>query len=294
MTPRRPLPPLASLRAFEAAARHLSFQKAAEELSVTPAAVSHQIRLLEETLGLSLFERHIRRVSLTHAGRILFPPLRDGFDMFAETLETLRFSQERRAVTLSAPTLFTARCLIPTLGQFRQDHPEFDLRLHASEAVVDLHAGVADAAVRYGPGPFPNLVSHHLYNDCFGVVCSPRLDIEKMEDLKSATLLHAEWYRSERTSDWSQWATVAGASWLDVETGPRFTNDSHAIQAAVAGHGVAIASLVLLHDELSSGVLVQPFGPLIEGDGYHFLTTHKNMARAEILAVREWLTTQQP
>ncbi len=287
----RKLPPLAALRAFEAAARHLSFRKAAEELAVTPTAISHQIRLLEQTLGLALFQRHTRRVSLTASGIALFPALRDGFDAFAEAITGLSPRTERRAVTLTATTLFTARRLIPRIDAFRERFPEFELRLHAAETVVDLHGGLADAAVRYGREPFPGLISHHLCDELFGIVCSPRMALTVPEDLKGVTLLHAEWYKqSDRTPNWRRWRQEARADWLDIERGPHFTDESHAIQAAIAGQGAVIASLVLLRDELASGVLIQPFGPLIAGDGYYFVATPENMACADVLALKEWLT----
>jgi LysR family transcriptional regulator, glycine cleavage system transcriptional activator len=287
----RKLPPLAALRAFEAAARHLSFQKAAKELAVTPTAVSHQIRLLEDVLGLPLFDRHVRRVSLTAAGAHLFPPLREGFDAFERAVAELHPHSGRRAVTLTAPTLFTARRLIPALGEFRARHPRFELRLHASDDVVDLDAGIADAAVRYGTGPFPGLVSRLLHTERFGVVCSPSLGVRTHADLAGATLIHSEWRRRDRLPDWPHWCRLAGICDLDTGAGLRFTDDGHAIQAAVAGHGVAIASLFLLEHELTSGLLVQPFGPVIEGDGYHFLATAGNMACEDVQAVKDWLDT---
>ncbi len=287
----RKLPPLAALRAFEAAARHLSFRRAADELAVTPTAISHQVRLLEETLGLALFERHTRRVSLTASGDALFPALQIGFDAFAEAIAGLYPQSKRRAVTLSATTLFTACRLIPRIGAFRERFPEFELRLHAAETVVDLHGGVADAAVRYGRAPFPRLISHHLCDELFGVVCSPRMSLNVPEDLKSVTLLHAEWYKqSDRTPNWRRWKQEARADWLDIERGPHFTDESHAIQAAIAGQGVAVASLILLRDELASGVLAQPFGPLIAGDEYHFVATPENMVCDDVIALKDWLT----
>lgn len=291
MIPARKLPPLAALRAFEAAARHLSFRRAAEELAVTPTAISHQIRLLEETLGLALFERHTRRVSLTASGNALFPALRNGFDAFAEAIAGLYPQSKRRAVTLTATTLLTARRLIPRIGAFRERHSDFEIRLHAAETVVDLHGGVADAAVRYGRGPFPGLIAHHLCDELFGVVCSPLLRVTEPRDLDDNTLLHAEWHlQSDRTPNWRRWKQEAQADWLDIERGPHFTDESHAIQAAIAGQGVAVASLVLLRDELASGVLVQPFGPVISGDGYYLLATPENMACADVLALKDWLT----
>jgi LysR family glycine cleavage system transcriptional activator len=285
----RRLPSLAALRAFEAAARHLSFQKAAQELFVTPTAISHQIRELESSLGMPMFQRHIRRVSLTPAGRQLFPVLKQGFDAIAQAIADLYPQSRRSAVTVTAGTLFTARRLIPALGSFQEDHPGFQLRVHASEDIVDLDSGIADVAVRYGTGPFPGLVSEPLCRERFGVVCSPALGLDAPQDLKAATLIHAEWRRGDYQPSWRKWCELAGMNGLDLEAGLTFTDDSHAIQAAIAGHGAAIASLPLVADELARGVLVHPFGPVLEGEHYHFVTTGENAACEDVRAVQDWL-----
>jgi len=289
MTSPRKLPPLASLRAFEAAARHLSFRKAADELAVTPTAVSHQLRLLEATLGLPLFERHIRRVSLTQAGAQLYPVLREGLDSFARAIAELSLQPQRSAVTISATTLFTARRLIPALGLFQAQWPQFALRLHASDEAVDLASGAADIAVRYGAGPFVGLTSEVLCQDRFGVVCSPALGLRDPADLTAATLIHSEWYRRDLQPDWRRWQALAQVPGLNVDAGLHITDESHAIQAAVAGQGVVITSLFLIEDELARGVLVHPFGPVIEGHHYHLVATERNMASADVEAVRQWL-----
>ncbi|AZO77965.1 LysR family transcriptional regulator [Bosea sp. Tri-39] len=285
----RKLPPLAALRAFEAAARHLSFQKAARELAVTPTAVSHQLRLLEATLGLPLFERHVRRVSLTSAGAQLFPVLRDGLDNFARAIAELSPRPRRNAVTVSATTLFTARRLIPALGLFQAQWPQFALRLHASDDAVDLASGAADLAVRYGAGPFSGLVSEPLCQDRFGVVCSPSLGLRDPADLTATTLIHSEWHRRDLQPDWRRWQGLAQVAGLNADAGLRITDESHAIQAAVAGQGVVITSLFLIGDELARGVLVHPFSPVIEGHHYHLVATEENMASADVEAVRQWL-----
>lgn len=285
----RRLPPLAALRAFEAAARQLSFRRAAEELAVTPTAISHQIRLLEAALGMALFVRQVRRVALTDAGQRLYPTLRDGFDAFERAILDLSQQSRRKAVTLTATTLFTARRLLPALGRFRSEHPAFDLRLHASDEAVDLHAGSADVAVRYGSGPFDGLVAEPLLAERFGVLCSPHLGIANADDLKRATLIHTEWKRPGLAPDWRRWVRLAGARDLAVEEGPRLTDDGHALQAAVAGHGVVIASLVLARPEIDAGLLVHPFGPEIEGETYHILATPENAACADVKAVCTWL-----
>lgn len=283
------MPSLGALRAFEAAARHLSFQKAAQELFVTPTAISHQIRELESSLGMPMFHRHIRRVTLTPAGRQLFPVLRQGFDAFAHAIAELYPQSRRSAVTVTAGTLFTARRLIPALGSFQQDYPGFQLRVHASEEIVDLNSGIADVAVRYGAGPYPGLVAEPLCRERFGVVCSPALGMDAPEDLRDVSLIHAEWRRGDYQPSWRKWCELAGMDGMDLDAGLTFTDDSHAIQAAIAGHGAAIASLPLVEDELARGVLVHPFGPVLEGEHYHFITTSENAACEDVRVVRDWL-----
>ncbi|MCM2439420.1 LysR family transcriptional regulator [Agrobacterium vitis] len=286
---RRRLPSLAALRAFEAAARHLSFKRAADELAVTPTAISHQIRLLEDTLGLALFARHVRRVALTEAGFRLYPTLRDGFDGFERTIAELSPQNRRKAVTLTATMLFTARRLLPALGAFRARHPEFDLRLHAADEPIDLTSGLADIAVRYGSGPFQGLVAEPLLSERFGVLCSPQLNLSRPDDLKRTTLLHTEWKRRDMAPDWRRWTNLAGITDLAIDEGPRFTDDGHSLQAAIAGHGATIGSLVLATPEIEAGLLVHPFGPAIEGETYHLVATPENLACADVQAVCDWL-----
>jgi LysR family glycine cleavage system transcriptional activator len=273
--------PLGGLRAFEAAARLTSFRLAADELGVTPTAISHRIRDLEETLGLKLFERQVRKVVLTAAGRRLLPVLRDGFDAFAETLRGLK---PDTAVTLSTPVAFAARRLLPCMTAFRATHPDVQLRLHASDDPVDLRSGAADLAIRYGHGPFPGLVAERLFDESFAPVCSPKLGLTGPADLRRETLLHAEWrHPAADTPTWTRW----GGERFDAQSGLTFTDESHAIQAAVAGLGVALASLTLVRDELASGLLVQPFGPVLPGRPYHLLRLPH--ASDAVLAVYAWL-----
>jgi LysR family glycine cleavage system transcriptional activator len=286
----RRLPPLSALRAFEAAARHESFKLAAAELAVTPTAISHQIRQLEEALGVALFERRTRRVVVTAEGRMLFPVLRDGFDAFAQAVETIRTRRQRRPLTVSATTTFTARWLVPRVAAFRAEHPSLDLRLHASDDPVDLHAGAADAAVRYGAGPWPGLIAEPLMRDRFAPVCSPALGVGEPEDLRRVPLLHSEWRRTTaETPTWRLWCERAGLAGIDVEAGMVFTDDSHAVQAAVAGQGAVLTSLLLAADELARGTLVQPFGPVIEGHRYQFVCTRAMLAHEGVRALRDWL-----
>lgn len=287
----RPLPPLSALRAFEAAARHLSFKRAAEELAVTPTAISHQIRLLEDILEVRLFERRPRRVALTSAGTALFQPINGAFTAMREAVDRVAGSKRRRSLTLSATTAFTAKWLVPRLSRFADAYPDIALRLHASDEVAELGSGRADVAVRYGPGPFPGLTSALLFEEHFAPICSPNLDVERPEDLKHQTLLHSEWRNVDAmTPSWARWCEVAGLEGLDTTAGPVFLDDSHLIQAAVAGQGVALLSPVLVTDELAAGYVVQPFGPVLPGYAYHLVHPPQSDCAAEVDALKDWMT----
>ena len=285
----RKLPPLAALRAFEAAARHSSFKRAANELAVTPTAISHQIRLLEATLGLPLFVRGTRRVDLTPAGHRLYPVLRDGFDAFAQSIAELG-KPRREVLTLSATPLFTARWLVPRVDSFRAANPGVDLRLHATLEPVDLLGGEADAAIRYGRGPFPGLVSEPLIAQNFVPMCSPRLGLTRPEQLRDTPLLHNEWrQQGPDTPTWARWGRVAGVEGVDWTKGVTFTDEAHVIQAAIAGHGVALLSPLLLSAELEVGSLVQPFGPALPGVHFHFVRPDDPRHAARSAALETWL-----
>lgn len=289
----RDLPPLSALRAFEAAARHLSFKNAADELAVTPTAISHQVRQLEEWLGLRLFERHIRRVVLTKEGAELFPSLREGFDTMVRGVEALRTPSAQELLTLSSTVAFTSKWLVPRVPAFRAACPGLDLRLHASDETVDLRVGGVDLAIRYGRGAHAGLRSELLFQDRFAPVCSPRLGVRGREDLGHHPLIHFEWHRVEdATPTWNRWFASAGGRYRAPNGELRFSDESHAIQAAVAGQGIALVSLVLVAEELASGALVQPFGPELEGFAYHlvYLDTPRHAERLGPL--RQWLLAE--
>lgn len=291
----RRLPPLASLRAFEAAARRESFKLAAAELGVTPTAVSHQIRQLEDGLGVTLFARQTRKVALTAEGRTLYPALRDALDSMAEAVEAVKRRPARRVATLSATVAFTAKLLVPHVGSFRRLHPDWDLRLHASDDAVDLHAGEADAAIRYGLGHYPGLTALPLLRDDFAPVCSPHLGLRRPEELPGATLIHFGWGpMAARISvpTWRLWAERSGLHDFDAEAGITFNDESSAIQAAIAGQGVALLSLALVAAELASGALVQPFGPALDGLRYDLVHPAGAELRPPVAALRRWVTTE--
>lgn len=290
---RRRLPPLVALRAFEAAARHLSFKRAADELHVTPTAVSHHVRLLEETLGVRLFERRPRQVVMTAEAQVLYPVLRDGLDNFAAAIEGIARKRRRDTVTLSATMAFTAKCLVPRMGAFRAACPGVDMNILATDDPVDLGAGAADLAIRYGDGRFAGLTAELLIADRFAPVASPRLGVARVSDLKAATLLHFDWRRSDPGNPtWLRWLAAARVRGVDAHAGLRFSDESHAIQAAVAGHGIALLSLTLVADELAAGTLEIPFGPQMRGRSYHLVHRGAHPAGAPVAAVRSWLLSE--
>jgi LysR family glycine cleavage system transcriptional activator len=287
----RRLPPLSALRAFEAAARHGSFKQAAHELAVTPAAISHQLCALEEHTGLTLFERRTRKVVLNEAGAKLYPVLRDGFDAFAEVME--RLNRSRRAqVTISATNAFTARWLVPRLAVFRAFHPQIDLQLHASDEVVNLDTAAIDIAIRYGSGPYPGFDVVPMFADHFAPAFNPMLKIETLADLAQRPLIDFQWRRrSPDNPTWERWFAAAGLPEPEAEPHLRFSDESHAIQAAVAGQGVGLVSLALVKDALAAGQLVQPFGPPIAGYRHHLLTRNGETGDA-VVATARWLRSE--
>ncbi|ANN70474.1 LysR substrate-binding domain-containing protein [Bordetella bronchialis] len=285
--------PLSALRAFEAAARLGSFKAAADELAVTPTAVSHQIRALEAQTGLALFDRRIRKVLLTDAGAQLYPVLRDGFDAFEATLARLTRQRLRRQVTISATNAFTVKWLVPRMADFRHRHPGIDLQLLASDDVVDLRSTTVDIAIRYGSGPYPGLASERLFADRFAPVANPRLGVASPQDLARVPLIRFDWKRRHpHNPTWEAWFKAAGRKEPRSAGRLRFSDEGHAIQAAVAGHGVALVSLALVADELKAGHLVQPFGPALDGHTYHVATYADRSASAPVQAVVRWLRAQ--
>lgn len=289
----RRLPPLSSLRAFEAAARLGSFKRAASELAVTPTAISHQIRSLEEHIGLPLFKRDVRKVKLTEAGVQLFPVLRDGFDSFEATLARLVQMKKRASVTISATNAFTAKWLVPRMRKFHELHPDIDLLLNASDEVVDLVDSAVDIAIRYGEGPYAGLKSEVMFTDRYAPVVHPKLGVTEVKDLDRATFIHFNWKRPHPLNPtWEGWYAQAGLRWTMRSGQLRFSDEGHAIQAAVAGQGIALLSLPLVAEEIACGHLVQPFGPTMAGHTYHLVMRSDRAASPPVTAVADWLRSQ--
>ena len=297
----RKLPPLSALRAFEASARHLSMKRAADELSVTPTAISHQIRRLEDALGVALFERQVRALRLSEAGERLYPVLNTGFDAFAQAIGAIRSPEAqpvRQRVTLTAPMGLAARWLVPRLGEFATRHPEVDLRIHASDTVVDLHGGSADLAVRYGDTPAANtgLIAEHLFDDAYAPVCHAGLNIRTHADLARVPLIHSEWQRTlPQPIGWPMWARAAGIEpMLKIDAGIVLSDDGHAMSAAMARQGVILANLPLVRDALEAGALVQPFdGPILSRYAFWLVAPVRRLEDTAVRVVWDWLRLAQ-
>jgi LysR family glycine cleavage system transcriptional activator len=279
-----------ALRAFEAVARRSSFRLAAAELFVTPTAVSHQVRNLESYLGVRLLHRSPRSVSVTDSGRELVEVTASGLAEISRVVARLRQGLVSPKLTLSATTSFLSQWLVPRIAEVRRLLPRLDLRLHAADAPVALEAGSVDAAVRYGRGSFPGLEATLLVEDAFAPVCSPRLGMARPRDLRKANLIHVDGMRAPRPPPtWARWCAETGVTGVDTDAGLRFTDSLHAVQAAMAGEGVVIASVVLVADAIAKGLLVRPFEQVLSGAAYYFVCPSTLSARADVVALREWL-----
>ena len=276
---------LDALHAFEAAARLRSFKLAAAELNVTATAVSHRIRKLEEQLGKPLFVRKVREVALTEEGAWLLAAVSDGLAQIAAVIERIR-TPARQTVRLSVTPEFAAKWLVPKLPAFQTAYPEIDLYVHTSYAVVDLNAGAADLAVRYGDGRFAGLQAEPLLQECFAPVASPSLLADLGREVKQWPLIHLEWHRpAQGAVDWNAWAQAAGVPPADVQGG-------HAIQAAVAGQGVALLGLKLIKTELDLGLLQVAAEPQLPAQYYWLCEPLRRKPEAAVKVVKDWLLAQ--
>jgi LysR family glycine cleavage system transcriptional activator len=286
----RRLPPLNALRAFEAAARHLSFTRAAEELHVTQAAISHQVKALEEHLGRKLFRRLNRALLLTDDGQAYLPSVSRAFTLLNDATSDLLTKQAPGPLTVSALPSFAARWLVPRLGRFRHIRPDIDLRIDPSTALADFAGGDVDVGIRYGRGKYPGMRADWLMTEDIFPVCSPALlqgshPLHDAQDLEHQVLLHDDGH-----GDWRTWLLAAGVDRVDPARGPIFTDSSMLIQAAMAAQGVALARGVLAADELAAGRLVRPFTLSLPTEYAYYLVCPVNTAeQPKIAAFRDWL-----
>jgi LysR family glycine cleavage system transcriptional activator len=298
----RQLPSLKGLRAFEAAARHLSFSKAAEELNVTPAAVGHQIRALESYFGRSLFERSTREVKPTAVAVWALPVLTQGFDCLEEAAARLRDSNSAGLLNLAVESTFAAKWLLGRLHRFGDNHPAWEVRLNASQSLADLNRFDVDMAIRYGAGRYPGMVAEKLFGEEVFPVCSPRLlkgehPLRTPADLRWHTLLHEDRFvqGEEAWPDWRAWLKAAGVVGVDPARGPRFNDSSLTIQAAINGDGVMLAGSVLVSNDLAAGRLVRPFGPGVTTQAdlaYYVVYPEGAEQQPKVKAFRDWLFSE--
>jgi len=286
------LPPLKALRSFEAAARHLSFSKAAEELFVTPAAVSHQVKALEEWLGVTLFKRLNRAVILTNEGQNFVVSVRNGLEIIGAAAEKIMRQDASGALHVDTLPSFAARWLLPRLSRFRDAHPDIDVRLSASDHLTDFNREDVDVVIRYGHGNYPGLrVDKILTEEVMFPVCSPSLlegthPLRTPDDLKHHTLLH-----DDMRIDWQAWLAMAGVTDVDPKRGPSFNDSSMLLTAAMEGQGVALGRSTLAADDLLAGRLVQPFDvqPMKAHHAYYIVCPEEVADRPRIVAFRNWI-----
>ena len=290
------LPPLNALRAFEAAARHLSFTKAAHELSVTPAAVSQQVRSLEGHLGVTLFRRRNRSLLLTDAAQACLPFMREGFDRLAEGVDRLRSANTGGVLAVSVAPSFASKWLVPRLDRFNDRHADIEVWVSSSMELVDFNRDDVDLAIRYGTGRYPGVKVERLLSEYVFPVCSPKLlegeqALRTPDDLCNHALLHDDSPDDDDSCpDWNMWLKAAGVTCVDAARGPRFNQSSLVLEAAASGRGVALAKSALASGDIAEGRLVKPFETTLPIDfAYYMLCPEGKLTLPKVSAFREWL-----
>lgn len=274
---KRSLLPLNALRAFDAAARHMSFKRAADDLSVTPAAISQQIRSLEETLGVELFKRTSRTLILTEAAQLALASLKEGFEKMEEAVDAMTATKDTNTLRISVAPSFATKWLVPRLASYYQRRPNAVVKVSASMAVADFQAQEVDLAVRYGLGNYPGMHSEELLRDMVYPVCSPDLlggkkSLSSPEEITELTLIHDD--NGGNLSDtygWNSWLRAAGIKPKEGMPALHFNAHVLAIEAAIAGRGVALARHTIAEADIKAGRLVRPFGEAIPIDFAHYI-----------------------
>ena len=281
----RPYLPLNGLRAFEAAARHLSFTKAAIELCVTPPALSHQVKALEERLGVHLFRRLPRGLGLTDEGQALLPVLREAFDRMAAALEAFEGGKGREVLAVGAVGTFALGWLLPRLDSFRAGNPLVDLRLTTNNNRVDIAEEGLDFAIRFGDGAWHGTDAVLLFEAPLTPLCSPETAarLRGPADLAAETLL-----RSYRVGEWAAWLEAAGVP-APASTGPVFDSAAAMVEAALAGHGVALAPACMFERELAEGRAARPFDVEVALGGYWLTSLKSRKPTPAMTAFRTWI-----
>ncbi|RWC26580.1 MAG: transcriptional regulator GcvA [Mesorhizobium sp.] len=295
----RLLPGTRALRTLEAAARHLNFTRAADELGLTPAAVSHQIKEIEDQLGLVLFTRTSRTIRLTEAGTVLFEASADALDRLGRAVS--RAQKLTRGTALLKVTLdaqFASKWLMRRVDDFRKHHPDIELRFDIAYEVRDFELDDIDVGIRFGAGKYPGLRAHRLFDNILIPVCSPSLltsgpPLREPRDLFNHTLAHIEWSRQGVTwPNWRMWMAAAGVTDFDDSRTVVFGTSTDAVQAALDGNAVALADFAMVANDLSQGRLVQPFelGLRVAPEFAYFLVYPESTGDdPRIVAFREWI-----
>jgi len=286
------LPSLNGLRAFEAAARHLSFTQAASELNVTQTAISHQIKRLEEELGVRLFVRQNRSLTLTQQAQDFLPGIRAAFNDLRLATDRLLRKGDDNVLTISTLASLAAKWLLPRLSAFQEAHPEIDVRITTSTGLVEFKNGDVDAAIRYGRGHWPGLRAAWLMADEMFPVCSPALltgkrPLRSPEDLRDHVLLH----NTNNGDDWRLWLTAAGLP-PDISKQPGITFDLilMTVQAAIDGMGVAMGRTTYVKDDIAKSRLVVPFEITLPADaGFYLVSPEGALDSPKLRAFRQWL-----
>lgn len=296
-----PAVPLGALRAFEATARNLSFTKAAAELHVTPAALSHQVRALEDLCGHKLFVRKTRAIELTDAGRLLLPGTQAGFDQLKQAYARIRRARREDVLVVSATPGLTAKWLVPRLYRFLSAHPNIDVRVSATMAFADFNTDGIDVAIRLSSGEHPGLFVQKLSDESVLPLCSPKLirrraGLKRAQDLARFNLIHYEMPITGpyTAPTWSDWLRAAGIDGVDTTHGLRLNVTDHALDAAAEGAGVVLAYKLIASADLQSGRLINPFGPELPlvGRAYYFACQSGRRDEPQIDAFRRWLIAE--
>lgn len=298
--------PFSALRVFESAARHLSFKRAAEELFITPAAVSQQIKTLEHQLGVQLFHRHSRGLSLTDAARAGLPALTGGLEQLVEAVNRMREENGQASLTVWMAPSFAARWLVPRLNRFYDVHPEIDLTITASKNLIDsktspggisaesLARDNVDVAVRFGKGNYPGCRVDKLFPVAAVPLCSPRLlegehPLRCPDDLRHHTLLHDD-TAYEGRPDWATWLAAAGVDDIDDKHGIHFNHVNLALTAAAEGQGVVLSIHALASEDIAAGRLVVPFDIALPLEyAYYVITREDRNDHLQTLQFRDWI-----
>lgn len=297
----RHIPGLQALKAFDASARHLNFTRAAQELNVTPAAVSHQIKELEEAIGMPLFQRTSRHMQLTRQGEILKPAIAEALEGLTRALQRIRQLENPTQVRVTVSPSLAAKWLVPRIDRFLETMPGADVRIDVSSGPLDFEREDVDVAIRFGDGVYPGLQVDKLFHEMVFPVCSPELlkgakPLREPRDLLQFTLIHLDWEAQGAVwPNWRMWMQAAGVKEFNDTSGLHFSQTSLALQAALDGHGVALGETTLAAHDIASGRLVKPFELSLRSPaqfGYHLITRRDSADRPMTKAFRNWILAE--